>query len=44
MGALLIVNPKASGVTDELVRRVVAELPADTSVVVTGSAGEARRD
>lgn len=42
MGALLIVNPKASGVTDELVSRVVAELPADTSVVVTGSAGEAR--
>lgn len=41
MGALLIVNPKASGVTDELVGRVVAELPADTSVVATASPGEA---
>lgn len=42
MGALLIVNPKASGVNDELVGRVVAELPADTSVLATGAAGEAR--
>jgi diacylglycerol kinase family enzyme len=41
MGALLIVNPKASGVTDELVARVVAELPADTTVVETGAAGVA---
>jgi diacylglycerol kinase family enzyme len=41
MGALLIVNPKASGVTDELVARVVAELPAETTVVQTASAGVA---
>jgi diacylglycerol kinase family enzyme len=41
MGALLIVNPKASKVYDELVERVAAELPSDTLVVHTSSAREA---
>jgi diacylglycerol kinase family enzyme len=41
MGALLIVNPHASNVSDELVERVVAELPAGTSVVRTGGPSEA---
>ena len=41
MGALLIVNPKASKVSDELVERVAGELPSDTLVVPTSSAREA---
>jgi diacylglycerol kinase family enzyme len=41
VGALLIVNPKASRVTDDLVTRVRAELARDTAVVRTGSPGEA---
>lgn len=41
MGALLIVNPRASGVSEALVERVVAELPADLVVVRTGAPGEA---
>jgi diacylglycerol kinase family enzyme len=36
---LLIVNPQASNVSDELVARVVAELPAGTTVVVTDGPG-----
>jgi diacylglycerol kinase family enzyme len=41
VGALLIVNPQASGVSDELVERVVEELPDELEVVRTGGAGEA---
>ena len=41
MGALLIVNPQASGVSEELVARVVEELPDDLEVVRTGGPGEA---
>ncbi|HET9288495.1 MAG TPA: diacylglycerol kinase family protein [Gaiella sp.] len=41
MGALLIVNPQASGVSEELVARVVGELPDDLEVVRTGGPGEA---
>ena len=41
MGALLIVNPRASNVSEELVERVVAELPAGVEVVRTGGPGEA---
>ena len=37
MAGLLIVNPRASNVSDELVRRVVAELPPDTAVVRTSA-------
>jgi diacylglycerol kinase family enzyme len=47
MGALLIVNPFASRVTDELVERVVATLPPGTAVVQTtgpGMAAELARD
>jgi diacylglycerol kinase family enzyme len=39
--ALLIVNPRASKVSAELVRQVVEELPADTEVVSTRDRGEA---
>jgi diacylglycerol kinase family enzyme len=39
--ALLIVNPKASRVTDDLVTRVRAELPQDTAVVRTAARGDA---
>jgi diacylglycerol kinase family enzyme len=42
MAGLLIVNPKASRVSDELVGRVVAELPRDTLVIETESARGAR--
>jgi diacylglycerol kinase family enzyme len=41
MGALLIVNPRASRVSDEVLGRVVAELPPDTAVVSTNAPGEA---
>ena len=41
MGSLLIVNPRASAVSDALVERVVAELPAELVVVPTGAPGEA---
>jgi diacylglycerol kinase family enzyme len=39
--ALLIVNPFASGVTEELVGRVVAALPVDTTAVQTTGPGMA---
>jgi diacylglycerol kinase family enzyme len=38
---LLIVNPYASGVTEELVARVLAALPAGTESVPTGAPGDA---
>ena len=41
MGALLIVNPQASRVSEELVERVVAELPDGVEVVRTRERGEA---
>ena len=41
MAGLLIVNPHASNVTDEIVRRVVSELPSGTAVVRTAGPGEA---
>ena len=41
VGSLLIVNPHASEVSDALVERVVAELPAELEVVRTGGPGEA---
>jgi diacylglycerol kinase family enzyme len=41
VGALLIVNPQASGVSEELVARVVEELPDGLEVVRTGGPGEA---
>lgn len=41
MGVVLIVNPHASKVTDEVVERVVAALPAGVEVLRTGAAGEA---
>ena len=41
MGSLLIVNPHASAVSDALVDRVVAELPAELEVVRTGGPGQA---
>jgi diacylglycerol kinase family enzyme len=41
VGALLIVNPKASRVTDAVVERVRAELPSDTEVVRTVAPGVA---
>ena len=41
MGGLLIVNPGASRVTDELVERVTAELPAGITVVRTAQQGDA---
>ncbi|HEX3291121.1 MAG TPA: diacylglycerol kinase family protein [Gaiella sp.] len=41
MGALLIVNPRASNVSATLVERIVAELPPDLQVVETGGPGEA---
>jgi diacylglycerol kinase family enzyme len=39
--AVLIVNPRASKVSDDLVERVLAALPAGVEVVPTSSAGEA---
>ena len=41
MTAVLIVNPRASKVSDDLVERVLAELPAGVEVVPTNAAGEA---
>jgi diacylglycerol kinase family enzyme len=41
VGSLLIVNPHASAVSDALVDRVVAELPAELEVVRTGGPGQA---
>ena len=41
MRALLIVNPRASNVSEELIERVLAELPAGVDVVQTGGPGEA---
>jgi len=41
VGVVLIVNPHASKVTDEVVERVVAALPAGVEVLRTGAAGEA---
>jgi diacylglycerol kinase family enzyme len=41
MASLLIVNPLASGVSDDLVDRVEAALPGGTTVVWTTAAGEA---
>lgn len=41
MGAVLIVNPRASKVSEELVEQVLAALPAGVEVLRTGAAGEA---
>jgi diacylglycerol kinase family enzyme len=41
MAAILIVNPKASGVTDDVVESVLAELPASIEVLETGGPGDA---
>jgi diacylglycerol kinase family enzyme len=41
VGALLIVNPHASKVSEEIVERVVAELPSGLDVVRTTGPGEA---
>jgi diacylglycerol kinase family enzyme len=41
MPSVLIVNPRASGVTDAIADRVRAELPADVEVVRTGGPGTA---
>jgi diacylglycerol kinase family enzyme len=41
VGALLIVNPQASGVSEELVARVLEELPDELEVVRTGGPGDA---
>ena len=41
MTAVLIVNPRASKVSDDLVERVLGELPAGVEVVPTNAAGEA---
>jgi diacylglycerol kinase family enzyme len=41
VGALLIVNPHASNVSEELVDRVAAELPAGLDVVRTSGPGDA---
>jgi diacylglycerol kinase family enzyme len=41
VGALLIVNPRASNVSTALVERVAAELPPELEIVETGAAGEA---
>ena len=41
MGAVLIVNPRASKVSDEVVDRVLAALPSGTEVLRTGAAGDA---
>jgi diacylglycerol kinase family enzyme len=43
VAALLIVNPQASGVSEELVARVVEELPDELEVVRTGGPGEATK-
>jgi diacylglycerol kinase family enzyme len=41
VGAVLIVNPHASKVSDEVVEQVVAALPANVEVLRTGAAGDA---
>ena len=41
MGAVLIVNPRASKVSEEVVERVLAALPAGVEVLRTGAAGDA---
>jgi diacylglycerol kinase family enzyme len=41
MGAILIVNPKASGVSDKVVERVRNALAADVEVLETGEPGDA---
>ena len=41
MGSILIVNPKASGVSAEVVERVRAVLPADVEVYETAGQGDA---
>ncbi len=41
MSAVLIVNPRASKVSDDVVDRVLAALPPGTEVLRTGAAGEA---
>jgi diacylglycerol kinase family enzyme len=43
VSGLLIVNPYATGVSEELVDRVLPELPAGTSIVRTTKPGEATR-
>ena len=43
MGAILIVNPKASGVSGDVVERVTAELPADVEVLETVGPGDGTR-
>ena len=40
VATVLIVNPKASGVTGDVVRRVRAALPADVEVIETGAPGD----
>jgi diacylglycerol kinase family enzyme len=41
VGAVLIVNPRASKVSEEVVERVLAALPAGVEVLRTGAAGDA---
>jgi diacylglycerol kinase family enzyme len=41
VGAVLIVNPRASKVSDDVVTRVLTALPAGVEVLRTGAAGEA---
>ena len=41
MGTILIVNPKASGVSGDVLERVRAELPAGVEVLETGGPGDA---
>jgi diacylglycerol kinase family enzyme len=41
MGAVLIVNPRASGVSEALVERVRAELPGELEVLATTGPGDA---
>jgi diacylglycerol kinase family enzyme len=41
VGAVLVVNPRASKVSEEVVERVLAALPAGVEVLLTGAAGDA---
>jgi len=41
VGAVLIVNPRASNVSEEVVERVLAALPTGVEVLRTGAAGDA---
>jgi diacylglycerol kinase family enzyme len=41
VGAILVVNPRASNVSEEIVERVLDELPGDVSVLRTEERGEA---